>query len=317
MNTLPDNFTKRLSDILPENKLSAVLSHFSQTKPTLFRINTLKTNIISAIDQLKELGLNPKPINHFDNAFIINETERSLLTNSDPFNNGHIYIQSLESMLPPLILNPKPGEEILDLTAAPGSKTTQIAALMQNQGRIGAVEKVKARYFKLKNNLQLQDAKIVDTYLKDGALIGKLCPERFDRVLLDAPCSSEGRFNTNEPASYKYWSEKKIKEMSRKQWPLMVSAWHALKPNGLLVYSTCTFAPEENEAIINKLIKKFGEQVQLQPISLAFDNIQPGLTSWQGKTFDASLKQCIRILPNEMMGGFFICAIIKLASTHA
>lgn len=295
--SLPDTFLERLKSIVPEEKYGEILASFSRKKPIIFRINTLKTTVENALT-----GIEATPVNYFKNTFQCPAEYRNTLTHSKAFTDGHIYIQSLSSMLAPIILDPQPGEEILDLAAAPGSKTTQMAVMMNNTGRIAAVEKVKSRFFKLKDNCQQQGVTCVDFYCKDGAIVWRSCENRFDRVLLDAPCSSEGRFNTNEPKSFYYWNERKIKEMARKQWQLLYSAFRSLKPGGTLVYSTCTFAPEENERQIEKLIKKFGEQVIVEKIDLPFENIQTGLPP---------ITNAIRILPNALMDGFFICKVVK------
>jgi len=298
--TLPHLFLQRLQNIVHEDDLDNVVASFSSIKPISFRINTLKTTVN---DEPNEIDA--KTVPGFKNAFLIPNDKREALTHSKAFTEGKFYIQSLSSMLPPIILGPQPGEEILDLTAAPGSKTTQIAAMMNNTGRIAAVEKVKSRFFKLKDNCHRQGASCVAFYCKDGATVWRSCENRFDRVLLDAPCSSEGRFSTFDPKSFQYWSEGKIKEMSRKQWPLLYSAFRSLKPGGVLVYSTCTFAPEENEQQIAKLIKKFGDQVMVEKIELPFVNLRPGLDP---------INNAIRVLPNDIMDGFFLCRIRKRES---
>ena len=279
-NTLPAAFINRLKTVIPADQLNTVLASFALQKPVTFRINTLKSSANAVLQEIKA-----EPVMNFDNAFQVPSDQRERLTRSKAFSEGRLYIQSVSSMLAPLALDPQPGEEILDLAAAPGSKTTQMAAMMHNQGRIAAVEKVKSRYYKLKDNCQRQGATCVDFYCKDGTTVWRCCENRFDRVLLDAPCSSEGRFTINNPKSFQYWSEKKIKEMARKQWPLLYSAFRSLKPGGVLVYSTCTFAPEENEQQIEKLTKKLANTVHIEKMQ--------------------------RILPNEIMDGFFICRLRK------
>ena len=312
---LPKSFIERLKKIVPPDQYQAVLANFALKKPVTFRINSLKTTRNDLIAELHADGLAPKPITGYTQAFMVANTQRELLTASAAFRHGRLYIQGLASMLAPLALNPKPGEEILDLAAAPGGKTCQIADMMQNKGRIAAVEKSKTRFFKLKNNIETLGVTCVDLYLKDGGEVWRSCENRFDRVLLDAPCSSEARFDVHEPKTLHYWSEKKIKEMARKQWRLIYSAFRSLKLGGVLVYSTCSFAPEENELIIARLLKRFKQAMQIDKINLPINNIQPGLSQWQGKSLDATLKNCVRILPNDAMTGFFICRIVKRATT--
>jgi len=306
---LPTRFIERLQQIVPAAQFSDILATFKQPPLVGFRINTLKADH-TVLSEFSHINLTP--ISWYKDAFLIDADKKSQLTNSEAYTNGKIYLQNLASMLPVLILDPKPGEEILDLAAAPGSKTTQIASLMQNCGRIAAVEKAKNRYFKLNNNLIQQGVTIADTYHKDGRLIWRHCKDRFDRVLLDAPCSSEARFNLNEPDSFAFWNEKKIQEMARNQWALLHSAWLSLKPGGILVYSTCSFAPEENEANIARLLKKYADKVEINFINLPLNNIQLGLTEWQGKKYPEIISRCIRILPDGVMSGFFICCLKKM-----
>ena len=276
-----------------------------------FRVNTLLVDSKTIITALKQAGLDPTPVDWCQNAYTVPIAQREQLTHSPWFSQGKIAVQSLSSLLPPLILAPEPGEEIMDLTAAPGSKTTQMATMMQDKGRIAAVEKVKGRFFKLRANLKQQRVTCVETYLKDGCNVWRPCENRFDRVLLDAPCSSEGRFINDDATSYAHWSERKIKEMARKQWRLLYSAFRSLKPGGTLVYSTCTFAPEENETIIHWLIQQFADQVEIVPITLPLKNTQLGLTQWRDETFDERLALTRRILPTSQMTPFYIAQIRK------
>lgn len=308
--SFPPEFLERLAHIVPN--IDVVLASMQEPRPPVIRINTLKLPVEQGLSKLDAMGIPAKAIFGFENMFSVPVTSRQALVTSELFNSGAVYIQGASSQLPPLILKPKPGMEVLDLAAAPGSKTTQMAAMMQNQGRIAAVEVVKARYYKLKANIEQQGASIVHCYNKDGARVGRQCPAQFDAVLLDAPCSSEGRFLATEPDSYRYWSLNKIKSMQRKQKMLMYSAVQSLKPGGLLLYSTCTSAPEENEVIVQHALKKFPGQLQVLPINLCMDNLLPGLLQWQNKKFTDEVALSVRVLPSALMEGFYLCLLQKM-----
>jgi 16S rRNA (cytosine1407-C5)-methyltransferase len=305
---LPEEFLKRLSLIVPKRKFSEIKQSFYFPKKPTFRVNLLKSNTAEVLEELKEL--NPKKIPQLDGVFFVEEDQKEFLSRSKTFLEGKIYIQNISSILAVEILDPKPNETILDLAAAPGGKTLLIAQKMKNQGKISAVEPKKDRFFRLKRNIETFGGEIIKTYNKDGRAIGKICPLMFDKVLLDAPCSSEAKFHIKNPKSFAYWSKRKIKESQRLQKRLILSAWNSLKAGGVLLYSTCSFAPEENEEVVNFLLQK-DPKAKLEKITLEFENTQRGLKSWEKKSFDESLENSLRILPNEIFDGFFIAKILK------
>lgn len=311
---LPKDFLDRLRMIVPQSKWDAIANMFAEPKPTTFRVNTLKAKTVSVRETLERIGFRIEGISWYPDAFVLKEGRLRELQETEIYKNGEIYVQSLPSMIPPLVLAPQPGELILDLTAAPGSKTTQMACLMKGQGKIVANDNNKIRFYKLKANLDLQGAKNVEPTLRYGEVFGREHPETFDKVLLDAPCSAEGRFNVREPASYGYWKVPKVYEMARKQKKLLSSALSALKIGGFLVYSTCTFAPEENEGVLAWALEKFGDVIRIDKIQFALPNQMSGLSSWEGETFNPLVKHAIRILPTEQMEGFFVARLLKTKS---
>ena len=200
----------------------------------------------------------------------------------------------------------------MDLTAAPGSKTTQLSALMRNQGSITANDNNPIRVEKLKANVERQGCLNVEVLpAGDGGLLWKNHPEAFDKVLLDAPCSSEGRFLTSEPATYGYWKEDTNRKLAKDQRRLLKSALKALKPQGTLVYSTCTFAPEENEGVLQWALKLFPGIWNFCPSRRPFPIGCGGLTAWDGKNLDPSIRNSVRVLPDGAMEGFFVSLIRK------
>ncbi len=238
-------------------------------------------------------------------------TRSSGLTQTEAATTGRIYIQNASSFLAVKVLDPQPDEEILDLAAAPGGKTIAIAAAMTNTGRLAAVEPVKQRFFRLKANLERCGVTNVQLYQRDGRGVGRAVPDRFDRVLLDAPCSSESHMRWNDPSSYRHWSLRKVKECQRKQKGLIRSAYQALKPGGVLVYCTCSFAPEENEAVVDYLLKRSSARVTAIPAVV--NDWLAGLTEWQGRKFHPSIGESRRILPRDVWDGFYLCRIEKPA----
>jgi 16S rRNA (cytosine1407-C5)-methyltransferase len=222
---------------------------------------------------------------------------------------GSIYIQNPSSYVAAKVLRPQPGEEVLDLAAAPGGKTIAMAAMMNNQGRIAAVEPVRGRFHHLRANVARCGVRIAEFYQKDGRKVGALVPQRFDRVLLDAPCSSESRMRWSEPDTYRHWSLKKVKECQRKQKGLLRSAFESLKPGGRLLYCTCSFGPEENELVVAHLLRR--STAVLLPVTVAAPKQVAGLTAWRGKALPADMARTVRILPDQCWDGFFLALLCR------
>jgi 16S rRNA (cytosine1407-C5)-methyltransferase len=253
-----------------------------------------------------------EPVSWCRQAFVVPAAQRQQLVQTAAAADGRLYVQNLSSLLPVLLLDPQPGETVLDLTAAPGGKTLHLVAQMQNRGHVSAVDVVRSRYYRLRENLRRGQARIVRTYLTDGRTVGRKTPERFDRVLLDAPCSSEGRFRSGRPDTWRYWGLRKIREQARKQQGLLRSAMRALRPGGTLVYCTCSFAPEENELIVDTQLRRNPDAFQLRPIQLPVSHVEPGLTEWQGRQLTADLRAARRVLPQDAMDAFFLCKLSKV-----
>ncbi len=308
---LPDRFLERLRLIVPPENLDGVISSFAEPERVAFRVNPLRGVRAEVLAALEAEGLVPRPVPWYADAFTLPFAEREAFLQSAPYAAGQVYLQNLSSMVPPLALDPQPGERVLDLTAAPGSKTLQIAALMDNTGEIAAVEAVKGRFHRLRANLLAQGATAVRTFLQDGTKVGRYRPDHFDRVLLDAPCSTEGRFRADDEETYRYWSERKIREMQRKQTRLLQAGLEALRPGGVLVYSTCSFAPEENEAVLDRVLDAWEGEVGLESIPLQVPQAVPALDAWQGRAFAHDLSPARRLLPDGLFEAFFVARLRK------
>lgn len=275
-------------------------------KPSV-RINTLKISPLELKERLSEKWQIKEPFK--DALVILSDLLPGELGKSLEHQLGYFYVQELSSMMPPLALAPSKGDVILDLCAAPGSKTSQLAMLMENQGTIIAndirIDRLKA----LNSNLERCGVTNAITTMMDGvALCTKLAKAGFffDKILLDAPCSGEGTLRSS-PGTLRMWNINMIKGLAALQKKMIATALTCLKPQGTLVYSTCTHAPEENELVIDFVLNNFN--VELEPISLPLKT-RPGITEWQGQKLSSELKLCARIWPQDNdTEGFFLAKI--------
>ena len=227
---------------------------------------------------------------------------------------GYYYVQEISSMLPVIALAPKPNERVLDLCASPGSKTTQMASLMENTGLLIANEVSFGRMKILSSNLERCGVGNAVVTRKDGAVLcEKLSNEGFlfDKILVDAPCSGEGTIRSN-PKTAGMWNEGGIKKMSFIQKRLLASAFSVLKTGGELVYSTCTFAPEEDEEVIDSILKEFEGEIEIESINLPV-KCRRGIAKWGEKEYDSEIKKACRIYPFEdNTEGFFIAKFRRI-----
>ena len=312
---LPEAFLTKLQRLIPANQWDRVSKSFNTEKPTTFRVNTIKTNRNSLREKLESAGFKMENVPWYKDAFILRKGLQKDLEKTDSYIKGDLYVQGLSSMIPPLILDPQPGETILDLTAAPGGKTTQMAALMSGQGQIVANDNNPIRVEKLRANTDLQGATCVNIPdAGDGGLFWKHHFEEFDRVLLDAPCSSEGRFLLDEPSTYGYWRKDTNQKMAKDQRRLFKSAFYSLKPGGTMVYSTCTFSPEENELVLQWALETYGEGMVFEDFSLAVPSATRGLSVWEDLKLNPAVTKSLRVLPTNDMEGFFVAKLRKTKS---
>ena len=259
------------------------------------------------------MGLKPKRVDWFEDAYVLPIEDREKVIKSSLYTEGKIYLQNLSSMFCALELELKEDEWLLDMASAPGGKSLLWSSLLKNRGKISAVEKDRNRFFMLKRNLKISGAKNIKTYQKDGRSIGKICPLYFDKVLLDAPCSSESKFDLGKENPIHYWNLRRVYRNSKLQKELIISAWESLKPGGVLVYATCTFSPEENEEVVDFLLKNRSD-AKLIDVTLKLDNFKEGMTSFNEKEYDPSLKKCVRVLPKGAFDGFFLAKIEKIGN---
>ncbi|MFP4403856.1 MAG: NOL1/NOP2/sun family putative RNA methylase [Candidatus Woesearchaeota archaeon] len=222
---------------------------------------------------------------------------------------GYIFVQEAASMIPPIVLNPKPNEKVLDLCASPGSKTTQIAQYMENTGILIANDFKFDRNKALSLNLQRMGVLNVIMTLKDATKIKNYTKNEFDKILVDAPCSGTGAIRKSLK-TIKIWNPNMITKLATTQKIILENAFNLLKKGGSLVYSTCSVEPEENEGVINFLVEKY-KNAKVEKINLDIIKSEP-ILEFNGVKYNNQVKKSLRIWPQDNdTEGFFICKIKK------
>ena len=272
---LPIDFINELNNDFTERNVDKILTGMSEERYTTFRVNYLKSNEVEVEDELVKNGLEFEKVritesNFNFNAYVIYNKNEKDLSKLKIYEDGKIYVQSISSMIPPIILRPEPGEKVLDMAAAPGSKTTQMAAMMNNEGYILANEIDKFRCEKLKYNVEKQGASIVHIINKDGTQLNNSA-KSFDKILVDAPCSGEGRFIVSNKKTYQHWSLKMQKELVEIQKKLLSNAINLCKINGTILYSTCALSLAENEKVIDWAINNFNIEIEKININICIE----------------------------------------------
>ncbi len=286
-----------LKDLLIEQygeEISAKIENrYKVQRPVTLRANNLKTSLEKVKEKLDEAQIEYETISWYEKALIIKNVREEEIRKLEIYENGEIYLQSLSSMLPPIILEPKAGENILDMTAAPGGKTTEIAALTENKAYITACEKNKIRAERLKFNLQKQGVKSANIMVEDARKLSDYFS--FDKILLDAPCSGSGTENIFD----KNFSKELVERSVKFQEELLSKALKILKPGGEMVYSTCSILKQENEKVLERVLSK--GNAQIEPIIVQDIEVLP-----------SKIAGTITVCPTENYEGFFVAKIKKL-----
>lgn len=299
-NKLSEFLTNELIKQYGEETYNKIIEGYNQKRFTTLRVNTLKAKVSYICSALSENNIEYEKVSWNNEALIIKNANEIDIKELEIYKNGEIYLQSLSSMMPAIILEPKENEDILDMTAAPGGKTTQIAALTNNKANITACEMNAIRADRLKYNVEKQGATSVTVLKEDSRRLNDYFS--FDKILLDAPCSGSGTILLNNERTYKNFSENLVKKTIKSQKDLLKKAIKILKPGHELVYSTCSILKQENENIIKEIIEK--GQAEVMPINEEKLKDIPKLKS----NIDGALTVC----PNEYYEGFFVAKLRKL-----
>ena len=289
-------FEEKCLSYYNEEEVKKIISGMKK-RFTTFRINPLKDDGKS-LEEIKNLGFKVLKSNIYDNAYILLNGNEADLENLSCYKNGQIYLQSLSSMMPPLKMDLNPGHAILDMAAAPGGKTTEMAALSMNKTSITACELNKIRAQRLKFNVDLQGASSVYVMNADSRHLDEFFI--FDEILLDAPCSGSGTREFNLEG-LKGLTKELVEKSVKSQELLLKEAFKHLKKNGTMVYSTCSIFKCENEEVVLKALK--GKNYEIIPISFEDENLY---------LLPSTIKGALTIMPNEYFEGFFMIKIKKL-----
>ncbi|CDD15436.1 tRNA and rRNA cytosine-C5-methylases [Clostridium sp. CAG:798] len=298
MEKLPDFLLTKLNKDYSQEEVIRILEGYKTKRILSFRVNTIKTTAEEIEQELIKNEIKYERVKWSKDAFIVLNKKENEIQEMDIYKNGKIYLQSLSSMLPPIVLNPMPKNDILDMTAAPGGKTTQIAALSNNEANITACEINKIRAERLRYNLDKQGASSVFVMLEDARNIDNFFS--FDQILLDSPCSGSGTININENNLNEYFTTELVERSKKLQIALIKKAIKILKSGKEMVYSTCSILKEENEDIIRKVLN---EGIEIVPIEFDGKETLPQLST--------TIKGTLCICPTKYYEGFFIAKLRK------
>lgn len=312
MTSLSEHILFYLNSLWGKESTEKYIDYINKEHSVYIKINPLKTNGDKLQNSISRYNIvldkHPSVTNAYrviSGVDLAGKTYEHLL--------GHYYIQSISSMIPPLVLSPNENDVVLDLCAAPGSKTTSLSILMNNKGTLITNESNIDRVKMLVHNIDRMNIINAGVINHRGELLHKYYQNHFDKILVDAPCSALGVMQKKGEVS-RWWSKERVEHISNIQLKLLVAAIKMLKPGGELVYSTCTLTVEENESIVDKVIKK--HPIEVIPFSLSIPAID-GIIKFDESEFHESIKKSKRLIPWEIDSeGFFIVKLKKTGESH-
>ncbi|WP_299333180.1 RsmB/NOP family class I SAM-dependent RNA methyltransferase [Haloplanus sp.] len=283
--------------------------------PSVVRVNTIKTTVDRVREAFDDAGISHIPTDWHPGVLRLPEASPG---RNWPHAHGWIHGQEEVSNLPAAVLDPDPGDRVWDTCAAPGSKTTQLAALMDDRGLLVGNDNNLGRLSALRHNAERlgvtnlvvtnRDARnfSLKPFGSDGDDDARV--DAFDAALVDAPCSCEGTIRKN-PDAFDTWSLDHVHSVAGVQKGILRRAVQATRPGGVVVYSTCTFAPEENEAVLDHVLDT--EACRLADVDVPLEGVA-GVTEWEGAEYDPSVERALRIYPHHNDTGGFFCAKLEV-----
>lgn len=298
-------FSQLLANQYDESDCARILEGSRATRAVTLRANTIKADSAKIAAALDAASITFERVSWYDDAFIVPDVRERAIWDLDIYENGLVYLQSLSSMMPALVLDAHAGEDVCDFCAAPGGKTSQIAALGGRSVHLTACEMHAPRAEKLRYNLQKLGAQNVMVMQTDARRLDEFF--RFDRILVDAPCSGSGTLSLDNPSSMKRFTPQLVKKSTKSQAALLDRALKLVKPGGTVVYSTCSVLACENEDIVSRALKAANRHgsFELAPIPLAANPDLP--------TLPTRLENALALCPTNRYEGFFMAKIVRNA----
>lgn len=292
---IPDFLPQLLQAQYGEDLTRKILAGYEAHRPVTLRVNALKTTPDALRSQLTAAGIRYADVPWSDTALMLPQAQERDVEALPLYTQGEVYLQSLSSMLPPLYLQPQPGDNVLDMAAAPGGKTTQLAAMTQGRAMITACEKNAVRAQRLRFNLERQGAGRVSVLEQDARRLDDFFS--FDKILLDAPCSGSGTLRVRDGSLISKFSRALVDNSARLQRELLRKALRLLRPGCDMVYSTCSILRMENEDVLQSVLKS--GQAELVPLTPF-----PGLP-----LLPVQLPGVLCVAPDPLYEGFFVARL--------
>lgn len=307
---IPAFLNQQIQDAYGDQLAKQIFDGYQQAnqRPVTLRANTLKATADQVADALGAAGIPYQRVPWYTDAFVVDAPRERAVWDMEIYKQGGVYLQSLSSMLPPLALAPRQGADILDMCAAPGGKTSQIAALTQGAAHICACELNALRADKLQYNMDKQGVTNLQIMRVDARKLDEFFS--FDQILLDAPCTGTGTVRAGDPKVEKRITPQLLSKATRSQRALLDRGLTVLKRGGTMIYSTCSILPEENDQMVAAVLKRHRdcEVVPLDPAALASAPNDPQLSL---PCLPGKIEGTITVRPTRLFEGFYIAAIKK------
>ena len=298
-NKIPEFLYNMLLEQYGNDILNKIIEGYASKRNVTLRVNTLKTDVGKVKKVLDGNNIKYNEVPWYKEALVIYDVDESVIRSLSIYENGEVYLQSLSSMFPVVALEPKEDENILDMAAAPGGKTTQIVAMSNGNSLVTACEKNKIRCDRLRYNIEKQGATGVNILMQDSRNLDNYFS--FDKILLDAPCSGSGTLDLADENLEKRISKELVDRSVKTQFELLKKAITVLKSGHEMIYSTCSILKQENEENINKILKN--KNIEIVPIDEELYKDIPQLPT--------SIKGTVCIMPSKLYEGFYVAKLRK------